>query len=256
MNAIAIAVVVAVSAALSVSGSARGRELRGLEQYGPVRVMSSAASPTVLSTLVSRDGQLVLLVLWRGSPGRLARGGGRASSQAGGGGNQTWVQLTRGELTLSVEVDHARGVAHVLKQTVSVKKNVVLVDAVDTTPVVQTALVAHRQLSDAQYFNELSREIVARQLERRATGTPADWTMESLQLARVALLPAEGVVDEMYYRAQISVVDERLGAWRAAAGGAIEPGSDGRPASLMLAACPGCAELAYWQASIRALRTA
>lgn len=142
MYAIPIAVIVAVSAALSVSGSAHGRELRGLEQYGPVRVMSSAASPTVLSTLVSRDGQLVLLVLWRGSPGWLARGGGRASSQSGGGGNQTWVQLTRGEVTLSVDVDHARGVAHVLKQTASVKdKNVVLVDAVDTTPVVQTALV-------------------------------------------------------------------------------------------------------------------
>ena len=84
----------------------------------------------MLSTLVSRDEQLVLLVLWRGSPGWLARGGGRASSQAGGSGNQTWVQLTRGELTLSVDVDHASGVAHVLTQMVSVKtKNVVLVDA-------------------------------------------------------------------------------------------------------------------------------
>ena len=104
--------------------------------------MSSAASPTVLSTLVSRDGQLVLLVLWRGSPGWLARGGGRASSQGGGSGNQTWVQLTRGDLTLSVDVDHASGVAHVLKHTISVKnKNVVRVDAVDTTPVVQTARV-------------------------------------------------------------------------------------------------------------------
>ena len=84
----------------------------------------------------------MLLVLWRGSPGWIARGGGRASSQGGGGGNQTWVQLTRGELTLSVDVDHARGVARVLKHTVSVKdKNVVLVDAVDTTPVVTTAYV-------------------------------------------------------------------------------------------------------------------
>lgn len=70
--------------------------------------------------------------------------------------------------------------------------------------------MAHRQLSDAQYLAELSREIGAHQLDRRATGTPADWTTESLQLARAALLPAEGVVDETYYRAQISVVDERL----------------------------------------------
>ena len=83
----------------------------------------------------------MLLVLWRGSPGWLARGG-RASSQGGGGGSQTWVQLTRGELTLSVDVDHASGIARILKQTVSVKdQNVVLVDAVDTTPVATTAHV-------------------------------------------------------------------------------------------------------------------
>ena len=71
-------------------------------------------------------------------------------------------------------------------------------------------LIAHRQLSDAQYLAELSREIGAHQLDRGVTGTPADWTTESLQLARAALLPAEGVVDETYCRAQISVVDERL----------------------------------------------
>lgn len=71
-------------------------------------------------------------------------------------------------------------------------------------------LIAHRQLSDAQYLTELSRQIVSQQLEKRATGTPADWTMESLQLAKAALLPAEGIVDEMYYRPQMSVVDQRL----------------------------------------------
>ena len=144
MNAALIAVIVAASAALaSVRGVARAPEARGLEQRpGPIRVISAGASTTVLSTLVSRDGRLVLLVLWRGSPGWLARGGGRALSQGGGSGSQTWVQLTRGELTLSVEVDHASGVARILDRTISMKdKNVVLVDAVDTTPVVQAANV-------------------------------------------------------------------------------------------------------------------
>lgn len=73
-----------------------------------------------------------------------------------------------------------------------------------------SGLIAHRQLSDAQYLNELSRQIVAQQWENRGTGTPADWTMESLKFAVAALLPAQGIVDEMYYRTQISVVDERL----------------------------------------------
>jgi hypothetical protein len=144
MHASHIGAIVTVIAALaSVCGSARALEPSRLgQQPGPVRVLSAAASSTVLSTLVSREGQLVLLVLWRGSPGWLARGGGRASSQGGGDRSQTWVQLTRGELTLSVDVDHASGVARILKQTVSVKdQNVVLVDAVDTTPVVRTAHV-------------------------------------------------------------------------------------------------------------------
>jgi hypothetical protein len=34
--------------------------------------------------------------------------------------------------------------------------------------------------------------------------------MESLALARAALLPANGHVDEAYYRRQVAVVDERL----------------------------------------------
>lgn len=112
------------------------------QQPGPVRVLSAAASSTVLSTLVSREGRLVLLVLWRGSAGWLTSGGGRASSQGGGDGRQTWVQFSRGELTLNVDVDHASGIARVVNQIVSVKdQNVVLVDAVDTVPVVTTTHV-------------------------------------------------------------------------------------------------------------------
>jgi hypothetical protein len=73
-----------------------------------------------------------------------------------------------------------------------------------------SGLMAHRRLSDARYLDELSRLIATRRLDRRATGSPADWTMESFRLARAALLPARGVVDDAYYRTQIAVVDERL----------------------------------------------
>ena len=34
--------------------------------------------------------------------------------------------------------------------------------------------------------------------------------MESHALGKAALLPPQGVVDEAYYRAKISVIDERL----------------------------------------------
>ena len=73
-----------------------------------------------------------------------------------------------------------------------------------------SGLIARRRLSDARYLAELTRLIVARRLDRRAPGTPADWAMESLQVARAALLPASGRVDESYYRTHIAVVDERL----------------------------------------------
>lgn len=144
MDVARIGAIIAASAALaSGSGSARALESRLTDQReGPVRVLSAAASSTVFSTLVSRDGRLVLLVLWRGNPGWLARGGGWASGQGGGSGNQTWVQLTRGGLTLNVDVDHASGVARVLTHTISTKgQNVVLVDAVDTIPTVQATHV-------------------------------------------------------------------------------------------------------------------
>ena len=42
--------------------------------------------------------------------------------------------------------------------------------------------------------------------------------MESHAAAKLALLPAQGVVDDAYYRAHIATVDERLalGGWRLA----------------------------------------
>ena len=73
-----------------------------------------------------------------------------------------------------------------------------------------TVLIAHRRLSDQQYFVELERQIKQRGWNAVATGLPAEWTMESHALAKAALLPPQGAVDEAYYRAHISEVDERL----------------------------------------------
>jgi len=73
-----------------------------------------------------------------------------------------------------------------------------------------TVLIAHRRLSDQQYLAELERQIKQRRWDEVAIGSPAEWSMESHALAKVALLPPAGVVDEAYYRAQIPVVDERL----------------------------------------------
>jgi nuclease S1 len=73
-----------------------------------------------------------------------------------------------------------------------------------------SSLIAHRQLSDVDYLVELERLIDSARLTTRPIGTPADWAMESLARAKAALLPQKGIVDEVYYRAQIPVIDERL----------------------------------------------
>jgi hypothetical protein len=71
-------------------------------------------------------------------------------------------------------------------------------------------LIAHRGLSDGQYLAILSKNISDRQLPARRTGTPADWANESFKLARPALLPQQGNVDDAYYQTHIPVIDERL----------------------------------------------
>ena len=141
MNIVSAAFVVAVLLLPPIGRAHEPRPSHADGLQGPIRVLTSAASSTVLSTLMSRDGELVLLVLWRGSPGWMTRGG-RAASQSGGDRNSTWVQLTRGALALDVDVDHVLNVARVLGKTVPLKnQNVVLVDAVDAAPVVGTAHV-------------------------------------------------------------------------------------------------------------------
>jgi nuclease S1 len=69
-------------------------------------------------------------------------------------------------------------------------------------------LIARRKLNDRAYVAELERQITARRWV--ASGSAAEWAMESHALARAALLPPQGDADEAYYRAHIGVIEERL----------------------------------------------
>jgi hypothetical protein len=69
-------------------------------------------------------------------------------------------------------------------------------------------LIAHRKLRDRAYAAELERQIAARGWN--ASGSAADWAMESHALAKAALLPPRGEADEAYYRAHTAQIDERL----------------------------------------------
>ena len=73
-----------------------------------------------------------------------------------------------------------------------------------------SGLLAHRELSDAQYVAELSRQIAAGGWDTQPAGTPDGWAIESHGLAKAALLPAKGDVNEAYYRAHLPVVERRL----------------------------------------------
>lgn len=73
-----------------------------------------------------------------------------------------------------------------------------------------TGLISRRQLSDVRYVQALSSQIARHRALRTTPGPPAAWAMESLALARAAMLPQQGVVDEAYSKAQIAVIDDRL----------------------------------------------
>jgi hypothetical protein len=73
-----------------------------------------------------------------------------------------------------------------------------------------SALIARRNLDDARYLTALRDVIATNGRAGTPTGSPADWAMQSHALAKAALLPAHGRIDEAYYRAHIGVVDQRL----------------------------------------------
>lgn len=72
------------------------------------------------------------------------------------------------------------------------------------------SLIARRRLGDLQYLTTLQQQIKHRQWDREPIGTPADWAMQSHALAKIALVPAYGKIDDAYYAEHIRVVDERL----------------------------------------------
>lgn len=69
-------------------------------------------------------------------------------------------------------------------------------------------LIAHRKLRDRAYVTQLEAQISARKW--KASGTAADWAMESHALAKRALLPPRGDADDAYYRRHIAAIDKRL----------------------------------------------
>jgi hypothetical protein len=73
-----------------------------------------------------------------------------------------------------------------------------------------SGLMARRHLDDQQYLDLLNDEIRRRRLDQRPAGVPAEWAMQSQRLAKAALLPPHGSVDEAYYRRALPVIDERL----------------------------------------------
>ena len=94
-------------------------------------------SATVIGTFVTRNGELTLIVLWRGSPGWFERGG--SGSGAGGGGSSVagrdvgseWFSY--GGKSFSIDFDYTAGIARLLEQEIRLSEtNVVLLDDVDS----------------------------------------------------------------------------------------------------------------------------
>ena len=71
-------------------------------------------------------------------------------------------------------------------------------------------LIAHRRLDDQRYLTALRALIERDHLNDRPVGNAPEWAMESQRLAKAALLPPHGSVDEDYYRSHIPIVDQRL----------------------------------------------
>ncbi len=92
---------------------------------------SRAISPTVVSSHLARGGELVLMVLWRGSPGWFWRGEGGATGS--GGSSDAMFQLVRaGGHSFRIDYDFRANTATVQGIEVSLSEtNVVLLNNVD-----------------------------------------------------------------------------------------------------------------------------
>ena len=71
-----------------------------------------------------------------------------------------------------------------------------------------TGLIEHAGRSEQEYVAYLEQMIDGKKLQ--AGGTPQDWANESLRLARQVWVKEGGAIDQAYYQANISIVDERL----------------------------------------------
>jgi len=105
------------------------------ETAGQTTSASRPLSATVVSTFVTHNGELTLLVLWRGSPGWFSGGSGNSSS---GGGSTSAGQevgsfsMTYAGKTFAIDLNYTTGVARLVEQEISLTDtNVVLVDFVD-----------------------------------------------------------------------------------------------------------------------------
>jgi len=128
-----------------------------LASLGPQVAASSSSSrvtsPTVVTSYVAEDDQIVLLTLWRGSPGWFLRGnqGGSASawgSSSSGGARNESIAASFGGLTLNTDIDYQKGVASVHGYDIVLEDtNVVLLDQVDGAAGPQLAATRRFDLS-------------------------------------------------------------------------------------------------------------
>lgn len=139
-GAIALTLVGAAALAVSTQSFHAFQGPASIARSGGTQMSSNEISSTVVASYVAREGRLVLLVLWRGGPAWLERGGGRSSN--GGGGGRTWLRYSAGGLTLDAEIDDATRVVRLLDRRLSLEDgNVVLVDRVDSKPTVLRVLL-------------------------------------------------------------------------------------------------------------------
>lgn len=71
-------------------------------------------------------------------------------------------------------------------------------------------LIGHRGWNEQQWLTALEGVIAKRGWKPAGPGAPAEWAVESFHLAKAALVAENGTIDEAYYRAQITVIEERL----------------------------------------------
>src|SRR5580765_5845648 len=106
--------------------------------HGETSSSSRPLSATVIGSYVIRNGELTLIVLWRGSPGWFSRGGSGGGSSGGGGNSSAGREIgslwfTQGGKSFSIDFDYTAGIARLLEQAITLSEtNVVLVDDVES----------------------------------------------------------------------------------------------------------------------------